>query len=446
MFAMALFLEMVLLAHLLVHLNAVPMLEGPKKLIGPWKGSVNITCTYRPMEGYSQHQVKWLIRQNNDPVTIFVRDGTGDHIQQTKYRGRLEVTKDTPGDVSLVLDNLEMDDRGEYVCQVTWKTADGGQLMREHMTELQIQKLPVSKPLVTTGSGYGFKVPHGMRISLLCRARGSPPITYKWYKGTPDGTPTQVTSLGTLLFKPAQVSDSGIYFCVAKARVGPEQMSDPVHFVVTESSKRPTTQMQPGKLTATTPYPEVLRPSSPEPPARDQTWTPGSFSETSAARPATHPATPDTSPGKQATMETSHAGGRSEGPGPTSRATWRDQGNVDKRTAQGLPLYAIILITLVCIVLVFAIAFGLCRRRSQEGHIYEVARMSTGDGPRVSIYSGGPSQAATKPRALENEYHSDPSGTQDYQIITQANSDYARLLGGNNSAELEMQDNRKPNR
>ncbi|XP_031801031.1 V-set and immunoglobulin domain-containing protein 4 isoform X4 [Sarcophilus harrisii] len=354
MFAMALFLEMVLLAHLLVHLNAVPMLEGPKKLIGPWKGSVNITCTYRPMEGYSQHQVKWLIRQNNDPVTIFVRDGTGDHIQQTKYRGRLEVTKDTPGDVSLVLDNLEMDDRGEYVCQVTWKTADGGQLMREHMTELQIQK---------------------------------------------------------------------------------------------QSSKRPTTQMQPGKLTATTPYPEVLRPSSPEPPARDQTWTPGSFSETSAARPATHPATPDTSPGKQATMETSHAGGRSEGPGPTSRATWRDQGNVDKRTAaQGLPLYAIILITLVCIVLVFAIAFGLCRRRSQEGHIYEVARMSTGDGPRVSIYSGGPSQAATKPRALENEYHSDPSGTQDYQIITQANSDYARLLGGNNSAELEMQDNRKPNR
>ncbi|XP_051824128.1 V-set and immunoglobulin domain-containing protein 4 isoform X2 [Antechinus flavipes] len=416
MFAMALFLEMVLLAHLLVHLNATPTLEGPKKVIGPWKGNVNINCTYRPMEGYKEHQMKWLVRQNNDPVTIFVRDGTGDHIQQTKYRGRLEVTKDTLGDVSLFLDNLEMDDRGQYVCQVTWKLANGDQVMREHTTELQIQKLPVSKPLVTTGSGYGFKVPHGMRISLLCRARGSPPITYKWYKGTPDGTPTQVTSLGTLLFKPAQVSDSGIYFCVAKARVGPEQMSDPVHFVVTESSKRPTTQMQPGKLTASTPYPEVLRPSTPEPPARDQTSAPGSFSETSAV-----------------------------GPGPTSRATLRDQGNVDQRTAQGLPLYAIILISLVCILLVFAMAFGLGRRRSQEGHIYEVARMSTGDGPRVSIYSGSPSQVAAESRALENEYHSDPSGTQDYQIITQANSDYARLLCGNNSAESEMQDNGKPN-
>ncbi|XP_051824129.1 V-set and immunoglobulin domain-containing protein 4 isoform X3 [Antechinus flavipes] len=352
MFAMALFLEMVLLAHLLVHLNATPTLEGPKKVIGPWKGNVNINCTYRPMEGYKEHQMKWLVRQNNDPVTIFVRDGTGDHIQQTKYRGRLEVTKDTLGDVSLFLDNLEMDDRGQYVCQVTWKLANGDQVMREHTTELQIQK---------------------------------------------------------------------------------------------QSSKRPTTQMQPGKLTASTPYPEVLRPSTPEPPARDQTSAPGSFSETSAVGPATHPATPDTSPGEQATMETSHAGGRSEGPGPTSRATLRDQGNVDQRTAQGLPLYAIILISLVCILLVFAMAFGLGRRRSQEGHIYEVARMSTGDGPRVSIYSGSPSQVAAESRALENEYHSDPSGTQDYQIITQANSDYARLLCGNNSAESEMQDNGKPN-
>ncbi|XP_074134297.1 V-set and immunoglobulin domain-containing protein 4 isoform X1 [Sminthopsis crassicaudata] len=445
MLAMALFLEMVLLAHLLVHLHAVPTLEGPRKLIGPWKGNVNINCTYQLMEGYSQHQVKWLVKQNNDPVTIFVRDGTGDHIQQTKYRGRLEVTKDIPGDVSLVLDDLEMDDRGQYVCQVTWKTADGGQLMGEHMTELQIQKLPVSKPLVTTGSGYGFKVPHGMRISLLCRARGSPPITYKWYKGTPDGTPTQVTSLGTLLFKPAQVSDSGIYFCVAKARVGPEQMSDPIHFVVTESSKKPTTQMQPGKLTASTPYLEVTRQSTPATPARERTSAPGSFSELSTAGPAMHPATPDSSPGEQVTMETSHAGGRSEGLGPTSRATLRDQGNVDKRTAHGLPLYAIILIALVCIVLVFAMLFGLCRKRSQEGHIYEVARMSTEDGPRVSIYSGVPTRAAAETRALENEYHSDPSGTQDYQIITQANSDYARLLCGNNSAELGTQDNGKPN-
>uniref|UniRef100_A0A4X2K7Q9 Ig-like domain-containing protein n=1 Tax=Vombatus ursinus TaxID=29139 RepID=A0A4X2K7Q9_VOMUR len=416
MTSMALFLGMALLAHLSSHLNADPTLEGPVKMIGPWKGNVNVACTYGPIEGYTQVLVKWLVQQDNEAVTIFLRDFSGDHIQQAKYRGRLQVTREPPGDVSLLLETLEMDDRGRYRCQVTWKDPDGRQLVKERMTELQIQKLPASKPLVTTGSGYGFKVPHGMRISLLCQAQGSPPITYKWYKGKPDGTPTQVTSLGTLLFKPAQVSDSGTYFCIAKARVGSEQMSDLVHFVVTDSSKRPTSAMLPEELTTSTPRPE-----------------------------ATHGATAETSSREQTTMEAGHAGASSDRPGSPIDAESRDQGNANKRAGgQGLPLYAIVLIALLCIILVFAMIFGLCRRKSQGEHAYEVARMSTGGGPRIAIYSGGTAEAEAETRALDNEYHNDPASTQDYQIITQANSDYARLLCGSSSAELEMQENGKP--
>ncbi|XP_043830882.1 V-set and immunoglobulin domain-containing protein 4 isoform X2 [Dromiciops gliroides] len=414
--AMALFLGVALLAHLSVHLNAVPTLDGPLKMIGPWKGNLNIACTYRPMEGYTQIVVKWLVRQDGDPITIFLRDFSGDHIQQAKYRGRLQVSRETPGDVSLSLETLEMDDRGRYVCQVTWNAPDGGQLVKERTTELQIQKLPASKPLVTSGSDYGFKVPHGMRISLVCQANGSPPITYKWYKGKPEGNLTEMTSFGTLLFKPAQVSDSGMYFCVAKARVGPEQMSDLVHFVVTDSSRRPTSQVLPGELTTSTPPFE-----------------------------ATHGAATQMSPGEQTTMEAGHAGGSGKGPGPTSGVALRDQGNASKRTGrQGLPLYAIILIVLLCIVLVFATVFGFCRRKSQDEHTYEVARMSTGDVPRVAIYSEGTAEVAAHTRALKNEYHDDPTGVQDYQIITQANSDYARLLCGSRSDELEIQENGKP--
>ncbi|XP_020822891.1 V-set and immunoglobulin domain-containing protein 4 isoform X2 [Phascolarctos cinereus] len=412
MTSMALFLAMALLAHLSGHLSADPTLEGPVKMIGPWKGNVNVACTYGPLKGYTQVQVKWLVQQDNEVVTIFLRDSSGDHIQQAKYRGRLQVNREPPGDVSLLLETLEMDDRGRYQCQVTWKVPDGRQLVKERMTELQIQKLPASKPQVTTGSGYGFQVPHGMRISLLCQAQGSPPITYKWYKGKPDGTPTQVTSLGTLLFKPAQVSDSGTYFCTAKARVGSEQMSDLVHFVVTDSSKRPTSTMLPEELTASTPHPEAT----------------------------------ETSSRKQTTMDAGHAGASSERPGSTSDVASRDQGNASKRAGgQGLPLYAIILIALLCIALVFATLFGLCRRKSQDEHTYEVARMST-DGPRVAVYSGGTAEAEAETRALENEYHDDPARTQDYQIITQANSDYARLLCGSSSAELEIQENGKPSR
>ncbi|XP_036596284.1 V-set and immunoglobulin domain-containing protein 4 isoform X2 [Trichosurus vulpecula] len=444
MTVMALFLGLALLAHLSGHLNAMPTLEGPVKMTGPWKGNVNIACTYGPMEGYTQILVKWLVQQDNDPVTIFLRDSSGDHIQQAKYRGRLQVSREPPGDVSLLLETLEMDDRGRYLCQVTWKGPDGRHLMRERQTELQIQKLPASKPLVTTGSGYGFQVPHGMRISLLCQAQGSPPITYKWYKGQPDGNPTQVTSLGTLLFKPAQVSDSGTYFCVAKARIGSEQTSDVVHFVVTDSSKKPTSATLPEELTASTLSPEVIHQSTTVTPAKDQPSTTGSFSGASTIGLATYSAATETSSGKQTTMEAGHAGTSSERPGSISGVASKDQKNASKRTGgQGLPLYAIVLIALLCLVLVFATIFGFCRRKSQD-HTYEVARMSTGDVPRVAVYSGGTAEAEAETRALENEYQNDPTSIQDYQIITQANSDYARLLCGSSSPELEIQENGKP--
>ncbi|XP_078004131.1 V-set and immunoglobulin domain-containing protein 4 isoform X8 [Phascolarctos cinereus] len=319
MTSMALFLAMALLAHLSGHLSADPTLEGPVKMIGPWKGNVNVACTYGPLKGYTQVQVKWLVQQDNEVVTIFLRDSSGDHIQQAKYRGRLQVNREPPGDVSLLLETLEMDDRGRYQCQVTWKVPDGRQLVKERMTELQIQK---------------------------------------------------------------------------------------------HSSKRPTSTMLPEELTASTPHPEAT----------------------------------ETSSRKQTTMDAGHAGASSERPGSTSDVASRDQGNASKRAGgQGLPLYAIILIALLCIALVFATLFGLCRRKSQDEHTYEVARMST-DGPRVAVYSGGTAEAEAETRALENEYHDDPARTQDYQIITQANSDYARLLCGSSSAELEIQENGKPSR
>lgn len=72
-----------------------------------------------------------------------------------------------------------------------------------------------------------------MRISLQCQAWGSPPINYAWYKEqTNNQDPIKVAVLSTLLFKTAMVADSGSYFCTAKARVGSEQRSNTVKFVV----------------------------------------------------------------------------------------------------------------------------------------------------------------------------------------------------------------------
>lgn len=118
-----------------------PILEAPESVTGPWKGNVNIPCTYGPLQGYTQVLVKWLVQRGSEPVTtIFLRDSSGDHIQQAKYRGRLHVNHKAPGDVSLQLNTLEMDDRSLYMCEVMWQTPDGNQVVREKIIELLVQK------------------------------------------------------------------------------------------------------------------------------------------------------------------------------------------------------------------------------------------------------------------------------------------------------------------
>ncbi|XP_047391051.1 V-set and immunoglobulin domain-containing protein 4 isoform X4 [Sciurus carolinensis] len=145
---MGIFLGLLLLGHLMVVTYGHPILEGPESVIGPWKGDVNMPCTYGPLKGYTQVLVKWLVQRGSDPVTIFLRDSSGDHIQQTKYRRRLNVSYDVPGDVSLQLNTLEMDDRSHYICEVTWQTPDGNQVIRDKIIELRVQKHP-SKPFNT---------------------------------------------------------------------------------------------------------------------------------------------------------------------------------------------------------------------------------------------------------------------------------------------------------
>ncbi|KAH0506443.1 V-set and immunoglobulin domain-containing protein 4, partial [Microtus ochrogaster] len=117
-----------------------PILRAPKSVTGTRNGDVTLQCIYTPMRGYSQESVKWLVRHGSDPVTIFLHDSSGDHIQQAKYRGRLKVSQKLPGDVSLQLNSLQMDDRSHYTCEVTWQSPEGTQVMRDEIIELRVQK------------------------------------------------------------------------------------------------------------------------------------------------------------------------------------------------------------------------------------------------------------------------------------------------------------------
>ncbi|XP_043753041.1 V-set and immunoglobulin domain-containing protein 4 isoform X2 [Cervus elaphus] len=149
---MGLLLGLLLLSHLLVVIYGHPILEVPQSVTGPWKGDVNIPCTYGPLQGYTQVLVKWLVERGSDSVTIFLRDPSGDHILQAKYRGRLRVNHEVPGDVSLQLNTLEMDDRSHYTCEVTWQTRDGNRVVKDKIIELRVQKHSSKPPDTKTKS------------------------------------------------------------------------------------------------------------------------------------------------------------------------------------------------------------------------------------------------------------------------------------------------------
>ncbi|XP_019511666.1 PREDICTED: V-set and immunoglobulin domain-containing protein 4 isoform X1 [Hipposideros armiger] len=367
---MGLLLGLLLLGHLTVVAYGHPILEAPESVTGTWKGDVNIPCTYSPLQGYTQVLVKWLVQRGSDPVTIFLRDSSGDHTQQAKYRGRLHVNHEVQGDVSLHLNTLEMDDKSHYTCEVTWQTPNGNQVVRDKIIDLRVQKVSVSKPTVTTGSSYGFTVPQGMRISLQCQARGSPPISYVWYKEqTNNKEPTKVATLSTLLFKPAVVADSGYYFCIAKGRVGSEQRSNIVKFLVKDSAKPLETKTE----ASTT---------------------------------------------MQSPLETTS----------TVNSSWGWTAEVDvylkeTRTVpeKGLPIFANILIVSLCCMVVFTMAYiMLCRKKSQQENVYEVASVhareasDSGESMRVDIFASGCSSEEPASRTLGNDYFDEPCLGQEY--------------------------------
>lgn len=219
----------------LLFCNAFLNLTGHHKIEGVWKESTTLPCAYVPVKDFVQQILKWMVVRHQSSVTIFRRDDSGDHVLLSEYRDRVSVLKDVPGNVSLQILNLEMSDKGTYICQVTWRDSNSSLVVREITTELEIVKVAATKPIIRAGE-LGLTVPAGARTSLTCVATGSPPISYRWFRGTPGGEALLLSSQAELAWDSLQPSDTGKYYCEAENRVGAGavQQSDAVELMVTD--------------------------------------------------------------------------------------------------------------------------------------------------------------------------------------------------------------------
>ncbi|NWX13169.1 VSIG4 protein, partial [Aegotheles bennettii] len=192
-------------------------LTGPNEVKGVWKGSTTLPCAYVPVKDFVQQTLVWMVVHDQSSGTIFRRDGSGDHILLSEYRGRVSVLKDAPGNVSLHIQNLEISDRGTYTCQVTWRASNNSLMARETTMKVEVVKVAATKPIIRAGE-LGLTVPAGARTSLTCVADGSPPISYRWFRRAPGGTALLLSSRAELAWDSLQPSDTGTYFCEAQNR------------------------------------------------------------------------------------------------------------------------------------------------------------------------------------------------------------------------------------
>ncbi|NXW56780.1 VSIG4 protein, partial [Eurystomus gularis] len=192
-------------------------LTGPTEFEGVWKGPATLPCAYVPVEDFVQQTLTWSVVHDQSSGTVFRRDVSGDHVLLAEYRDRVSAFKDTPGNVSLHILNLEISDKGIYTCQVTWRAKNNSLIAREISTKVNVVKVAVTKPIIMV-SELGLTVPPGARTSLTCVASGSPPISYRWFRSTLGGKALLLSSQAKLVWDSVQPSDAGKYYCEAENR------------------------------------------------------------------------------------------------------------------------------------------------------------------------------------------------------------------------------------
>ncbi|XP_078236798.1 V-set and immunoglobulin domain-containing protein 4 isoform X3 [Pogona vitticeps] len=355
--------------------KAILELTGDHVVNGTWKAAVTLRCVYEPSAEFKQVKVVWKASQQDRGFrTIFDQElNSGGQTFTTAFRGRLSLTQQRPGDVSLQIKELTMTDSGSYACEVTWEARNKSRITKEKTTRLQVVKVPVSKPVVQS-SYKGSTLARGTRTSLECSANGSPPIIYRWYKEVPGDHPESIGTGAVLTFDPLQASDAGRYYCEVENKVGTrKEQSDVVELRVDEDSPPLSTH-----------------------------WPSTEFKRST---------TIGIDPG-------------------AASSTTEDHQNTLRRNASreaGLPLYIIIVIAVLSVALLLVVLSVVFHRRRTKGdHTYEVAynnnpmEVSTRGQCEEGLYE----QPAPR---VHNNYTVEPAKDSDY-VVMKADNEYEFLV------------------
>nr|XP_033802927.1 V-set and immunoglobulin domain-containing protein 4 isoform X4 [Geotrypetes seraphini] len=146
-----------------------PSLVSKEEISGHWRGSVVIPCMYASDPDYVEETVIWSL----DRRTILRMENSVEHVYLTKHRGRLSLSRSSPGDASLGINNLQMDDKGRYNCEVMWRSkSTNGKLQKDAATTLKIIRAPPA-----AAGAFGIPLYLVILICVLCIAMVAAAVT-----------------------------------------------------------------------------------------------------------------------------------------------------------------------------------------------------------------------------------------------------------------------------
>ncbi|XP_055509772.1 platelet endothelial cell adhesion molecule-like [Leucoraja erinacea] len=192
---------------------------------------------------------------NSEPVTITVQDPFSSHLFTIEPQSRifegddftmrctvqmsslipsstkaeLTITKGTTSIANSVTGEAKIskkataDDTGQYTCHAMWK-----ETLKILVKQVTVA-VPVSKPSLNS-TAFNSIVAQGDRLNLTCAVvRGSWPIIYTFYKGTPENSLHRSilnATAGVYTIPSADTADSGEYFCQAENNAGVKHRSE----------------------------------------------------------------------------------------------------------------------------------------------------------------------------------------------------------------------------
>lgn len=124
-------------------------------------------------DGYPHPVIRWKVSRKDPFITSSSSSANGNGASPIAILSspRIHVLENG----SLIIKTVQTSDQGRYVCELS----NGIGKSQESAADIVVYEKPVVRPLSTQ-----ITVKQMERVELICRAEGSTPLTFDWYKST----------------------------------------------------------------------------------------------------------------------------------------------------------------------------------------------------------------------------------------------------------------------